>query len=340
MVTTRVIIVARALAWASLFAALATPSLLGDDPYSLIRRGHLAEAADSLSAVTSAATRDGNLLFCQSLLEKNGADAARTMQAALDASANPRYQEEIYLGLAQYYFIKQDPQQVIRVVGEYVTRFPASKYRAVLLRYAVAVDEQSRNYDAALKEIDRYLLAYKDGDDRQWGLIDKARIMQANDKTIGNLNMLKKLSQERSGPGVPLALFALATVAAEQKRTDEAVLNYNLLRDEFPNAIGIDLLEEQIGKLPPAQRDQTRAEVVTGTYYSVKAGVFSSPDNAQSFAARLKEFDKQVSVVVKTISGKTYHIVYVGRFGTFESAGQLKERLEKSFDETFQVVAR
>ena len=40
-----------------------------DNIYSLIRKGKLREAADSLSGISTASTRDGNKLFFLSLLE-------------------------------------------------------------------------------------------------------------------------------------------------------------------------------------------------------------------------------------------------------------------------------
>lgn len=338
--TTRVIMPARAL-WPLLFFSLLLGGhVRGEDPYQLIRRGRLAEAADSLAALTKAATRDGNLLFCQALLAKDGAESVRLLQAALDAGALPRYQEEIYLRLAQSALLNRDWTNLVKLVSTYVTDFPAGKYRPVMLRYAIVASEESGDYDGALREIDRYLLAYKDGEDRQWGLIDKARIMRANGKGIGNVSTLKKLSHERSGPGVPLALYALTESAIDGKQTDDAVLSYNLLREAYPSAIGLDLLEEQLGKLPPVPAKPSKAETVTGTWYSVKAGVFSSAENARSLAERLKKFDPEVAVVTKAVSGKVYQIVYVGRFTSFDAAGGLKVRLEKELNETCQVVER
>lgn len=337
---TRVITPARALWPLPVLLLLLMVSARADDPYQLIRRGQLAEAADSLARQTSAATRDGNLLFCQGLLAKDGPESSRLLQAALDAGALPRYQEEIYLRQAQYALLGRDWGTLVRIVSAYVTSFPVGRFRPTMLRYAIVVSEESGDFDAALREIDRYLLAYQEGEDRQWGLIDKARIMRANGKGIGNVSTLRKLSHERSGPGVPLALYALTVSAVDDKQTDDAVLSYNLLREAYPSAIGLDLLEEQIGKLPPAPAKAAKAEKVTGTYYSVKAGVFSSAENARSFADRLRKFDPEVAVVTKSVSGKVYQIVYVGRFSSYDAAGALKAKLEKELKEACQVVAR
>ena len=59
-----------------------------DDIYSLISRGHLKEATEALSAVSTAMMRDGNTLFFQSLLETDAAKSADLMEAALRTSVD------------------------------------------------------------------------------------------------------------------------------------------------------------------------------------------------------------------------------------------------------------
>ena len=66
----------------------------GDDIYTLIREGRLEEARDSLSRLSTASLRDGNVLFFRSLLERDAAKSARSMEAALKAAVDPAYQEE------------------------------------------------------------------------------------------------------------------------------------------------------------------------------------------------------------------------------------------------------
>ena len=63
------------------------------------------------------------------------------------------------------------------------------------------------------------------------GLIDKARIMLAEKKMIGSSRTLMSLSREKSGQGIPQALYLLAMDAAANNKLDDAVFYYNLLRE-------------------------------------------------------------------------------------------------------------
>jgi tetratricopeptide (TPR) repeat protein len=317
----------------------ASVSVRGDDIYTLIREGKLHEAADSLSQQSSAALRDGRLLFLQSLIEPDADEAARLMEAALNTSVPSLYREEIYLRLAQYYLMKQDYRRLSRFVNEYRARWETGRYEAEMMRLAVLLAEIEKDYDAALKQADRYLLRFTDGEQKQWGEIDKARVLWAHDKDIGAVKMLRGLAREKSGPGVAPALYLLGIDAVRKTRTDDAVFYYNLLRDGYPRSVGLDHLMERLGAMSTSSDDQ-RAEEITGTYYSVKVGVFSSNDNARRFAEKFRSYDKKIDITSKTISGKKYRVVYVGRFSRFDDAMKFKSQLESAHDEVFQVVAR
>ena len=82
------------------------------------------------------------------------------------------------------------------------------------------------------------------------------------------------------------------------------------------------------------------AEKLTGTFYAVKVGVFSSRENADRQADIFKKYKKPVDIREKRISGKNYHVVYVGRFQSYQDAYQFKSTLEATHGEVYQVVAR
>ena len=89
---------------------LVTPAVgsAATDIYKLIVEGDLRQAADSLSSVSTASTRNGDLLFYAGLLETDGDKTIKFMQAALQASVSPLHREQIYLRMAQYYHINRD----------------------------------------------------------------------------------------------------------------------------------------------------------------------------------------------------------------------------------------
>jgi cell division protein FtsN len=95
-----------------------------------------------------------------------------------------------------------------------------------------------------------------------------------------------------------------------------------------------------MASMPVADTDDDTAEKLTGTFYSVQVGVFSQKGNAKRQAKIFAAYDQKVDIETKTISGKKYRVVYVGRFATFDEANRFKKMLEANHHEVFRVVAR
>ncbi|RKX26363.1 MAG: hypothetical protein DRP47_08285 [Candidatus Zixiibacteriota bacterium] len=311
-----------------------------DDIYSLISRGHLKEATEALSAVSTAMMRDGNTLFFQSLLETDAAKSADLMEAALRTSVDIKYREEIYIKLAQYCFVVGDYHRLQQLITNYTVTWEQGRFGNQMLRFSVAVDQEKKEYKSALRQIDRYLLRYTNRDQQQWGKIDKSRVMLAHDKRIGANKLLKELSRQRSGPCVPQALYQLTIDAIDRERVDDAVFYYNLLREGFPSSVGLDALVNRLAGLSFEDIHNNEADKLTGTYYSVQVGVFSERSNAKRQADLFKQYGYKVEIKSRTISDVKYRVVYVGRFGSFNEAANFKKRLEAEHHEVFQVVAR
>ncbi len=323
----------------SLVFAASSPAY-GDNIYSLIVNGRLAEAADSLSDISTASTRDGNKLYYLSMIESDAERSAQLMEAALNASVAAVYRQAIYFRLAQYYLLCANYARVGRLVNEYLSFWEAGKYRGEMLRLSVVLDEKQASYDAALRQIDRYLLEYNRGDAVQWGMVDKARVMRSFKKNIGSNSQLRKLSRESKGPGVAQSLFMLADDAIDCNRPDDAIFYFNLLREAYPTAVGLDALLEKMERVSSFYTKDNTAEKLTGTYYSVQVGVFSVKANAKKQAKLFKQYDHPVDIKSREISGKTYRVVYVGRFSDYLSASNFKDMIERNHNEVFQVVAR
>jgi hypothetical protein len=315
-------------------------NLLAENIYSLIKNGRLKEASDSLSVLSTASRRDGNNLFYLSLIEGDAVNSAQLMEASLNAGVSPVYKQEIYYRLAQFYFVRNNYAMMSKYVSEYRIQWESGKYRKHMARYAIILNERNQQYDTAIRNIDRYLLEYNRGDDRQWGMIDKARVMGKYKKSVATHRLLRTLSRDRKGPGIPQALYMLTFDAIEKRKTDDAVFYYNLMREGYPSAIGLDATIEKLGLLSTSADTDDTAEKITGIYYSVKVGVFSIKDNAKRLAGEFRKYDKKVDIKKKKISGNTYHVVYVGHFTTYDSAFRFKQQLEKNHNEVYQVIAR
>lgn len=318
---------------------LAAPTA-AESIYSMIRSGKLQEATDSLSSSSTASLRDGNRLFYFSLLESDGAKSAQLMEASLQASVAPIFREEIYYRLAQYYFARGDIERLARNVRDYRSRWENGRYISEMLRFSVFIDQSSGAFEAAVRQVDRYLLMFSEGDASQLGVIDKARVMMNFNKRVGSDKLLRKLAREKQGVGVPQALYLLGLESVRAKRTDDAVFYYNLLREGYPSAVGLDALIDKMMDVSTSASADDAAARLTGTFYSVQVGVFSEKKNADKQAEVFKAYDRKVEIKTKTISNVKYRVVYVGRFQSYEDAVSFKKRLESNHDEVYQVVAR
>lgn len=311
-----------------------------DRLYELIKEGRTAEAVEALSKISNASLRDGNSLFFLALLEPDAGKAAGLMRAALKASVSPLYHEEIHFRLAQYYHIKGDYRKLSEYVTTYRARWEDGRYRSEMMRYSALIDERAGQYESAIRLIDRYLLEYSSGDRQQLGKIDKARAMIGFGKKIAATRMLRDLSRERSGVGVAPAFYQLARDAIAAGRTDDAVFYYNLLREAYPAAVGLEALVDRMVGMSTSDAGDNAAEKLTGTFYSVQVGVFAESGNAKRQARLFKQYDRKVETKSRKISDRTYKVVYVGRFQSYDEAERFKQMLERNHNEHFQVIAR
>lgn len=319
---------------------LSCPATSAKTIYSLIKRGLLKEASDSLSQQSTASLRDGNHLFYLGLLESNGDKTAQLLEASLAASVAAIHRQEIYHLLAQYYLTRGRFDRLSVIVTDYRSKWEDGRYRKEMLRYSVLADQLTGSYDAALNQTDRYLGLYSEAESVQLGKIDKARTMLAFKKRIGAIRLLKELSRKKEGQGVSQALYLLTEDAISRKRTDDAVFYYNLLREGFPSAVGLDPLMDRMMNSTTSETSDDAAERLTGTFYSVQLGVFSKKGNAKKLASIFKSYGKKIEIKDKKISDVKYHVVYAGWFRNYSEAVTFRDKLQAEHDELFQVVAR
>lgn len=340
---------------AVLAIVLTTGLVQAESIYGLISKGEIERVEDSLSKLPSSALRDGNMLFYASLIETDAEKSADLMRAALRSSVSPIHREEIYNLLAEYYYLKGDFAELREILLDYLTLWESGRHRRHMMRLATLVDERTDAIDAATRQAERYLMHYPEDDEAQWGLIDKARLMAASGEKVKADEILRRLSRNADGPGVPMALTLLAQQAIGAGQGENALFYYNLLRDGYPAAVGLDALTEQLsglpadrssamqpdGSEPPEQSSPDETEQPSsGLVYSVRVGVFSVPDNARRQADKFAHYGRSVDVVNRTISGSSYRVVLVGQFPDYHSAAAFKHKLEQEHNEVYLVVTR
>ncbi|MDZ4722427.1 MAG: SPOR domain-containing protein [candidate division Zixibacteria bacterium] len=321
----------------------AFPSLTHtQDIYSIIMRGDVAQARRILTSQTPANASIGDNLFFQSLLERRAVRSAELLKSAISKGLAPRFQEEAHLRLAQFYFAKHDAANLAKVSEAYRSQWPQGSLIADMTRFVVMADEWNSREKIALKTIDQFLLEHKRGPYVDLATIDKARLLASLKKQLASYKPLKDLARQKSGLGVSQALYLLTNDALAQGKTDDAVFYYNILREAYPSSIGLDAIVDNLAQADMSQdtKSAEKAARLTGTYYAVKIGVFSSKENAKRQVDLFNTYSEKMETEDKNISGKRYHIVYIGRFASFEKATTFKEMLEERNGEAYQVVAR
>lgn len=322
-----------------LFLLLTSHSLSATEIIDLIKRGETDEARRKIAELSTAVRRDGTLLYYQALLEPDGQKSLQFLQAAFKAGISPRFlEEDIYL-MVQYYLAEGNFEKVASTSEAYLQQWEAGQYRSEVLRLAALAFQKINQPEKSQKYLKRLIRENPDAQPGFAGQLDEAVGLYRNENYIKAQNICRKLRNVKYDGVVSPALYMLSLYSIEQKRIDDAILYYNLLKEGYPYAIGLDDLVDRFSRFEKRADDQ-RAERMTGTVYSVQVGVFSVKDNAKKLAGRLKQYGEPTEISDRVISGKKYYVVYVGRFLSSEEAMVFKARLELSENEAFQVVAR
>lgn len=316
-----------------------------DDIHQLIEHGRWRAASDRLSDMGDIRS-NGSLLFLQGLLERSADRAAHFFETALERGVAVKYQEEIYFRLTQYYLQKNNLSKVSDLTTEYRTRWEKGKYRAAMARMRILSQELTGDRSTAFDLTERYLKSFSKGDAAQWGQVDRARVLLGERGDNNGIEQFEELAAGRSDIAVPQALFLLGIYYSERADLEAAARYYDLLREEYPNAVGLDLLARNLGdhaRLSATKRTVESDEKQPAThvaYYSIQVGAFSTERIAKEQVERLRRERLAADIDKRQIDGRTLWVVYLGRYQDEREAGKVKEKLEKRYGESYEVVPR
>lgn len=306
-----------------------------------IDSGELKEAREALSSNVDVGHRSPGELIQMARLESRGERAHKYLTSALTNTVYPRDRERIYLKLGRYHQAGGDLASLRTVIDEYKREFRQGEFRTDFARFEIYLAERNNDFELA-RSLSRSLEKSSSRIIRDWARLNLARY-KLNSKKLsssGRRSVLK-LSGSSSDQIAPLALYLLARTDFVSRRFDEAALNFNILQEAYPGAVGTYDLVEFLSELDPNEGGSSgEAEALVGTRYSVQVGVFVEYQNAKNQRKKLSPFGKPVEIVRKTISGKKYYAVYIGSFSTIEAAQALKVNLERSERELFTIVLR
>jgi tetratricopeptide (TPR) repeat protein len=305
----------------------------------LIRLGNSAEAREEMARLASASRRDGLLLVAQAMLEPDGRRSRLLMDAASQAGIPPEYAEDFHQMKVSLFFAEGDYGELRKSVDEYFATWEAGKYREQMMFLRAIALEKIGDGEEAEKMKEQIL---KEGSSshltNQIRLSQSARLLERKKFTEAQKSC-RRIINSRDEELSAAAMYLLASSAIELGRADDAIHYYNLLKESYPRAVGLEDLADRFERFEKHSADQ-KAEKLTGTIYSLQTGVFAQKENADVLAARMKKYRAQVEIDGKTISGRKYYVVYVGRFQSADRAMEFKAKLEEAEKESYQVVAR
>jgi len=311
----------------------------GESILEKIERGRIDEARDEIGQASTAAVRDGNLLFFQALLEPNGETSRQFLDASMKAGLAPEHLERnVYLS-AQYYLAEENYEKAIATARAYLQRWENGKYRSQILRLAWHAYNREGQRENASRLNNNLVRENRGGLYSHLAEIDRAYMMYRDKDYIEAQNICRRLTNSEYPEASSSAMYLLSKYAIEQNRIDDAILYYNLLRERFDNAVGLADLVDRFANLSGLAGDAS-AERITGSVYSIQVGVFSEKDNAEDYARHMKKYGEKVETDSKLVSGKKYYVVYVGKFLSTADALSFKTRLETAEGEAFQIIAR
>ncbi len=307
---------------------------------ALIDNGSPDEAARKLSELASANARSPEELIIVARLESDGKVGAGFLRAALKGAEYPRQREKIYLDLARYYQALGNLPKLRIALSQHRREFPRSEFRDEFTKLRVFLAEREGEFSQAKSLCRRALKGSSKAEMREWSRLALARFELREKATHrGGRNNAFRISSSQSSSLAPVALYLLAEDDTRANDYDQAALDFNILREAYPNAIGAYDLIEHISGIDAAA-DKGEAEKLIGSFYSIQVGVFTVKDNARSQKKQFENYGEPVEIARKTISGKRYYAVYVGRFVSADAAAVFKRTLERSEKDLFNIALR
>jgi hypothetical protein len=307
-----------------------------DEVYDLYRDGKIFKARREFQELPQSAARDGNRLFVGGLLETSGDRARDLLNAAIRSDLDGKYQEEAHYRMLQLAEADGDTSTVLSVGAAFLDRWEMSKYRErILAMLAAHAPEGSAEQERFL----RLLSGESPGSyyGRLAALTEALGAMRAR-KYESAEAVCRHIIDSGDDNIIPAGLTLLARIALARENTERALLNYNIIREKYPDAVGQDELLQELKDVSERRSGVESTETYDGVAYTVQVGVFADKDNAKRMKQRIEAYGYKARISKRSVSGNTYNFVLAGRFTTLKEARMAKEKLEMGENEVFKVV--
>jgi hypothetical protein len=307
-----------------------------DRIHDLVKQGKISEADRAFQQLPQSAARDGNRLFVNALLERSGDRARDLLDAAVRSDLDGKYEEEAHFRMLQLAEASNDTATVLSMGEAFLHRWEMSRYREPILAMLAAHEPNGSSQQ------ERYLRLLSEGSpDSYYGrfaVLTKTAAAIRAEKYRTAENLCHTIIDSGDDDIVPAGLIYLAKISIARGNTERALLNYNILREKYPNAVGQEDVLQELKQVSDRRSGEESTEIFEGVVYAVQVGVFAEKDNAKRMADRVKGYGYKARITRRSISGNAYYIVLAGRFSTQKEAQVAKEKLELGEHDVFKVV--
>ena len=307
-----------------------------DQIYKKFSTGEVSVAQKEFRQLPQTATRDGNRLFLSALFETDGKQARDLLKAAIRSDLDGKYEEEARFRMIQLAEAAGDTAEVLSAGAAFIDRWEMSAYREQLLGMMSAFSPQGGNDQK--RYLDLLIDGYAGDYLGQYARVAKALAAfdEAHYKTATSL--CRQINNSADNNLTPASLILLSRIALKQGESERALLNYNILREQYRYAIGQEELLSALKIESDNKSDKESSEVFEGITYSVQVGVFGIKENAERMADAIKGYGYKCSIRKRNISDNQYYVVLAGRFKTMQDAQVARQKLELGENQVFKVM--
>ena len=257
------------------------------------------------------------------------AHSARTLLERAAVTGLPAYRIQAHLELARYALAAGDAAALVRHCT-YIMESETDAANQSEAQYLMAHAERlSHQADAAGRRYD-WISLNGSGAWRGWALYGQGQAALAAADTTEAIRLFKNTITLPDHAASAPALLQLGQLYDRTGRSHNAVRYLTMYREAYPNGI-LPVIEYTPG-------GSTRAEIAAGVTYAIQVGVFGERTNALRQKERFEAAGYTVRLVPRTVGGRQYTGVRVGRYRSQKEAQSIRRELEQKFQDTYRVV--
>lgn len=327
-----------------LFVFLQSHSILGQTLQQVLssyRTGELDQAKQTLLNLWAEQQDNPEILLLLGKTEEKGELSESYLQKVVGEHGDWPDSDKAHLLLCKYEFCRGMHLTTVDLADELGKSLAQSEIMPEVLWLSGCSYLAMEKTESALAAFDRILTVRPLSLWAPWAQLGKGDCLLAKQNHHQAIVQYHKvLDEHKDCEAFPLALSGLVRCYSQLEDSEKALLYYNLLKERFPLSVeSVEMFVRRLEYQRKAQ-DESRAEEMAGVKYTVQLGVFGVQENAARLRSELEEQGYSVRIKTKLISGKSYSVVQIGSFTSYEEALEFKKRLESQTGESYRVVIR